>query len=261
MPCSLIRGDQRSDGAQYSIIECRSDNLVTANYFLTVCETLIQILGTEPDIRALSSCVTRLASIFQRLHAPPSRTVIGLFGELFIIWRSSDPIETLSYWHEDLTSRFDFMSRNIRLEVKVTTRRVRVHTFSYDQCNPPTGTMPIVASMIVERTDSGLSIQEMASDISARLGDRVDLLFKLQTVIAETLGNQMDEGMHEGFDKELAEHTLCFYDVSAIPAVRGDLELGVSEVHFSSDLSGCAALSRSALIDVSDHWNHVLPPT
>ena len=116
----------------------------------------------------MASAVHRLAAIFQKTQKPPARTVNGLFGELYLISRSTNPVRTLTAWRTDETARFDFVEGDVRLDVKATTGRMRAHSFSYEQCNSPPNTLSIVASMFVERVSRGITLRILIDDITSR---------------------------------------------------------------------------------------------
>jgi hypothetical protein len=256
---SLIKTvDQVSEGT-FTVIRCRSLEPELVRYFLSVGETILRILGPHPIRSAVAQAVNRLAAIFQRLQDPPTRPINGLFGELFLIRSSRGPARMVGAWRPKDSSRFDFSTGDIRLDVKTASGRVRVHSFSYDQCNPPPSTVAVVASLFVERSSSGLSLQELVRSIEALLGNDTDLTFKLHDVVSETLGNALQEGLSIQFDARLAASSLHFYDLRAIPAIRGDLPVGVSDIHFRSDLSGMPIITTDLLVAREPALSDFLP--
>jgi hypothetical protein len=212
------------------------------HYFLSVCETILRILGAQPTRAAIAGTVNRLALIFQRLQNPPSRSVNGLFGELFLIRQSRHPVRVLGAWRIQDNSRFDFSAGDIRLDVKTTNGRIRVHSFSYEQCNPPPGTIAVAASLFTERIAGGVSLRELVLEVERLAESNTELVMKLHGIVAGTLGNALPESLSIRFDQRLAAASLQFYDLKAIPAIRGDLPAGVGDVRFWSDLSSAAAI-------------------
>ncbi len=235
---SLVRSGSATREDTFTVIRCRTAQPEIVRYFLSICATIIGILGVGPSRAAVTGAVNRLVLIFQRLQNPASRGVYGLFGELFFIRQSLSPLRALDAWRTQDISRFDFSTGDIRLDVKATTGRTRIHNFSYEQCSPPPGTIGIVASLFVERTASGMSLGELVADIDRLSNSSADLVLKLHTIVAETLGVTAREALEFRFDLRLAESSLRFYDLRTIPAIRGDTPLGVSDIHFRSDLSG-----------------------
>ena len=193
------------------------------------------------------------------MHKPPTRPVKGLFGELFLIWDSGNPVKALSAWRMDDTARFDFADGDIRLDVKATGGRVRTHTFSYEQCSPPPDTIAVVASLFVERSPGGITLRSLIGQIETRISVNTDLVFKLHEIVAATLGASLDGSLALAFDMKLAASSLCFFNLSEVPAIREPLPTGVSDVHFRSDLSALVPLSIQYLIDKDPIFWDLLP--
>lgn len=256
---SLVRSGNATHEGVFTIIRCRTEEPEIMRYFLSICETIIDILGATPTLTTVASAINRLAQIFQRLQNPPSKRVNGLFGELFIIRRCRSPLRAIAAWRTHDDSRFDFSVGDVRLDVKTTTGKIRAHYFSYEQCNPPSGTLGVVASLFVERAAGGISLGELLSEIDRLLGSCADLLLKLHAVVASTLGVTAGEALGIRFDNRLAESSLRFFDMQAIPAIRGEMPPGVSDVHFRSDLTGEMRLTVPELVDRDPAIGDLLP--
>jgi len=231
----LSTGDQNEK--VLTVVTCTSPDRVTQDYFLYLVETVLRIVGRSPSLATVTDAIIRLAHIFQRLQKPPTRSVNGLFGELFLIRQSLNPVRSLMAWRTQDTSRFDFNAGNIRIDVKTASGRQRIHTFSYDQCNPPFGTIAVAASLFVEQTAGGSSLQEIIREIEALVAPNAKLVLKLHDTVAETLGRELSDALSIIFDYRLSESSLQFYDLRSIPAVRDQPPPGVFDIHFRSDLS------------------------
>ncbi|MBI4480213.1 MAG: PD-(D/E)XK motif protein [Acidobacteria bacterium] len=257
--CFVKRNKEAERTGVFTVIRCRSLEKETTRYFLSVCNTIVGLIGDKPQQREVASAVHRLAAIFQRMQRPPARPVNGLFGELYVIWRSANPVRAVAAWRVDETARFDFSEGDIRIDVKVTAGRVRTHTFSYEQCNPPPGTMPVVASLFAEQSPDGISLRHLMREIEAKITAHPDLVLKLHEVVSATLGGSLGEALAMAFDRRLAESSLRFYNLREVPAIRGPLSAGVSDVHFRSDLSGLSAMAIHSLIEQNDLFRSLLP--
>lgn len=257
--CQIRKGQEPAREDVFTVIRCRSVDRETVRYFLSVCETLISMVGDQPRRSGVASAVNRLVAIFRRAQAVPRRTINGLFGELYVISRSRNPAKALAAWRIDETARFDFTCGDGRLDVKVSGGRVRAHSFSYDQCNPPPGTVGVIASLFAERVASGTSLQNLIARIEHQLAGDVDPILKLREVVVTTLGNSLREGLSTAFDMRLADSSLHFYHASEIPAVRGPLPPGVSDVHFTADLSSLKTTALQDLIQQNADLRELLP--
>ena len=251
-------GGQIREGL-FTVVRCRSYDVETIRYFLSVCRIIMRHLGDAPSRTALAAAVRRIASIFQNVRKPPVRSLNGLFGELFVISRSRSPARAVAAWRNDEKSRFDFAAGDVRMDVKSCAGRVRIHTFSYDQCNPPPSTQAVVASVMVERIPGGLSIDDLTASIEARISGTDDLVLKLHEIIASSLGAELTNSLRVTFDPRLAESTLQFFDLREIPAVRGNLPARVSNVRFAVDLSGLKPLSEEILVDRDPNFWELIP--
>lgn len=245
---SLIKAGGKISEGTFTVVRCRSGEPEIIRYFLSVCETILRILGTQPTRAAIADAINRLALIFQRLQKPPLRPVNGLFGELLLIRLCHDPLRALAAWRTQAISRFDFSAGDIRVDVKTTNGRIRAHNFSYEQCNPPPGTIAIAASLFVERAAGGVSLRELVLEVERLVGSSTELVLKLHDIVTATLGNALPEALGIRFDRRLATSSLQFYDLKAIPAIRGDLPAGVGDVHFRSDLSSATTIPIAGLI-------------
>lgn len=259
LECQVSNADSTTRLGLFTVIRCRSPETETIRYFLSVCSVIMRHLGSEPSRANLAAAVRRIASIFQSIKKPPVRSLIGLFGELFVISRSRSPMRTVSAWRVDETSRFDFSVGDIRIDVKSSAGRARKHIFAYDQCNPPRNTHAVVASLMVERVPRGVSIDDLVGSIEARLAGDPELVLKLHDIVASTLGAELTTSLRVKFDNRLAESSLQFFDLRTIPAVRDPIQPRVSDVRFAVDLSGLPPLSFQELTDQDPYFWDFLP--
>jgi hypothetical protein len=237
LACHVKKDQEAKRESTFTVIRCRTPETETVRYFLSVCESILRILGDAPTSSAVEAAVNRMAAIFAKLQQPPTRSLNGLFGELFLIRASGNPRRAIRAWRIDDRARFDFSDGDVRLEVKTASSRIRAHSFSYEQCNPPAGTIAAVASLLVERAAAGMVLLTLIDEIEHCVAGNADSVFKLHNIIAATLGTGLKEALSIGFDEQLASSSLLFFELDQIPAIRGSIPIGVSEVRFRSDLS------------------------
>lgn len=260
IPCRVVPADGIERTETLTVVHCTAQDPHSHELFLHVCETILRILGPEPTFDALTTAVQRLVELFQRITKPASRSVTGLFGELLVIDRSPRPPQTLHAWRNAVDDRFDFALDDIRMEVKTAGDRTRSHIFSADQCNPPRHTVGVLVSLFVESSGGGSSVDELVHRVESNLGGDNELILKLQECVADTLGITLPSALRMRFDERLAVSSMQFYDLSKVPAIRGDLPAGVSQVHFRSDLSQCSKSLRSDFVAKSHRLDELLPP-
>ena len=249
VPCKIERSGELSNNATCSVVRLNSTDAATRDVFFSVCDSIITLLGNTPQDKELSKAMRRLAAIFRKMLAPPTRTLSGLFAELSLIYQALLPHELIRDWRDADEDRYDFSSNDLKVEVKGTSTRRRVHEFSLEQCKPPTGTSGLVASVFVERAGRGSSIRELQTMIEYRLTGRPDETLKLREVVAKTLGTSQRQANEVLFDLTRAIDSIAFFDLREIPALRDEIPLNVSRVRFVSDLSAEQEISIEKLSD------------
>lgn len=245
--CTVVDNEERVSGS-FTIIRCLSADGVVQEYFLHVVEKLLLMLGPGADVAEIERAINRLAELFLQLGRPPLRSTAGLFGELMVVFQSSNPRAAMSAWRIDDDNRFDFVSQDGRLEVKTSATRRRVHEFSYEQCAVVDTDAAILVSMFVEQIGGGIGIQEIAARIEARLPQSPDLVTKLHLNIAKTLGSELTNALKLRFDERLAVSSTRYFLLADIPAVRGPFPSEISGVRFRSNLEGVSPATIEVIL-------------
>jgi len=252
-----VDGDEREE--LLSVIICTSHDAQAQAYFLHVCGTILRIVGPNPALHDIVQVVQRLIELFRRLSRPASRSLNGLLGELFLIASSRDVRAAVAAWRSTDIDRFDFSTGNVRLDVKASAERLRVHHLSAEQCQPPAGTVGILASLFIEGSGGGQSLRELVTAIEVELEGNDNLILKVQETIAETLGESLPTAMGARFDDRLAFASLRFYDLASVPAIRDNVPAEVSGVHFRSDLTRTEPLAAADVQAMSETALQFLP--
>ena len=257
--CNIAVVGDRTTTETLTAISCTAGDRILQAYFAHVCETLLHIVGASPSLEQIADAVQRLVDLFQKLSGPPRRTVIGLFGELFVICSAKSPAVAVQAWRSANEDRFDFSIASARLEVKASSNRQRAHDFSLEQCHPPTDSVGVLVSLFAEASGGGVSLLDLIERIERRLAGDPGLQLKLQETIAEGLGRSAAAAFSMRFDEDIARSSLQIYELSSIPAVRGKLPGEVSQVRFRSDLSRVIPANRIGLTNRSSHLDDLLP--
>jgi len=237
---------------------CTSNVASEKKYFLHIASTIVEVLGNTPTIGAIADAVSRLVDILQRLTRPSAKNLIGLYGEMLFILNSSNPDVVVQAWRSRADDRFDFSIDSVRLEVKVTARRTRVHSFSLEQCLPVPGANAVIASMFVETSGGGKSLRDLTQLLFARL-TTAEARLRVQQIVADTLGSALFASLDARFDDLLATNSLRIFDAAGIPAIRSAVPPQVSAVKFQSDLTEVPALDLAELARASDLLQAFLP--
>lgn len=242
VPCLIWKEDGSSEECVFTLIRCREPDRVLTGYYLGVIDSLIPLLGTSPSEGRVGEVVGQLVELFRALQMPRRKTVQGLWAELLLIAQASAPRVLVRAWHAVPEEAFDFSGPGVRLEVKSAVGPERQHYFSLGQLVAPAGTRVVVASLFVERAGGGVSISELSSRVRSRLAGDVDLMLKVERVVAASLGEDWRLGLEESFDVERAVSSLAFFPSDSVPSVDPSLPPNVYDVRFRANLTGATPL-------------------
>lgn len=245
--CEIVLENGAKERGQFVAISCLSDNSLLQSYFIGVISGIADRFGVAPSPKDILKGMKYLEELFAAKNQPPKRTILGLWGELFVIATSSNPAELVRTWHSDPMEKFDFSDGAERIEVKTCSGPTRKHHFGLEQVSPPSGATVIVVSIIALKATGGLSIPDLVGRITARISEDTDLLDKFSVVVAESIGNSSQELAAVRYDFQHARSSLKFFNSKDVPSVDDNIPPEVSGVHFESDLSTVKSTSRKAL--------------
>jgi hypothetical protein len=192
--------------------------------------------------------VTRFAAIFASLTRPSRQSVTGLIGELMLLALSSDVSSAISCWRASQVDHFDFVAPDARVECKASSSGMRLHSLSWEQCNPPPGPA-LVASLFVDSAGGGTSVRELMARIEDRLAGKPEAATRLRETVAATMGVALRPCLDVRFDEAVCQASLQWFDLRAVPAIREELPEGVSGLRFISNLGMINSLGPSALAE------------
>lgn len=229
---------------RFTTIAFQGHDELLRKYFLKLCSVLLSELGDTPTHQQIRREVTFFAELLRMAVTPAIKTVQGLWAELLLIRRSAHIENLLQCWHNLPEEKFDFSDGDERIEVKSSANGFRIHSFSLDQLSSPNGTRSIIASILVRPSAGGETIESLVAAISERVSSR-ELVHKLRSQVALTLGSSIANVHAFPFDYELAVQSLQFYRAEDVPKIdfRVVPDL-VSEVKFKADISSISPISE-----------------
>lgn len=253
--CKLIDDAGHSEDDTFCIITLRSLHVPLQSYFIEIFTMMLHKLQPIPSNSELSVEVENLIAIFNALTNPPKKKIQGLWAELLVIDQSARPEILINAWHSYPSAKYDFTLGRDKIEVKSTSSEERIHKFALDQLNPSPNSRLLIASTIVHESSQasdGLSVRDLYEKIRNRVGT-VDTQLRLYTIIAETIGSDIDKLENVFYDYTTAVDFLEFYDYHDIPKIcKADVPTLVSEVRFSSNLNGLIDVrKRESPFDIS----------
>ena len=160
-----------------------------------------------------------------------------------------NPDYLIRSWHVDVHDKYDFNDGKDKLEVKSSIRPQRIHSFSIEQLNPNNNSNLIIASINTSFVGQGVNIFELRDRIYSRVKD-LNTQYHINEVILKTIGNDISRISEMYFDYQMAVDSIAYYDARDIPCVcMDDVPIGVSNVHFDSDLSGISSIDSLKISD------------
>jgi hypothetical protein len=235
--CRLTENSVIKKDSIYTVISLKTENVDFQQYFLeVVCIVLEQLPKNHTD-KQLKSEIQKLIELFSRFTRPPSKTIQGLWAELFIIEQAIFPEYLIQSWHSSPEDKFDFNDGQDKIEVKSTSQVKRIHSFAIEQLNPNVNSNLIIASVFVIQTGHGKNIFDLKESILNRV-QNLQLQFRLNEIIAQTLGSDFEKVFDMFFDYQQALDTIAYYNFKDIPCIKRDnIPSEVSNVRFDCELS------------------------
>lgn len=229
--CRVADGERTETGT-FGIVECTSPDPAVQATFIEVLEWMLPSDG-RVSVAQLAQIVSGLVRLFAATQPAPRTSVVGLWGELWLIARSANSSLLARAWHSEPMDRWDFSLPGLRVEVKTTTGSRR-HHFSLDQLQPPPSTRLLVASVITAEVATGTSIASLLTRVSDSIQD-MELRSRVVETAMGSLGPGWLAGRHVAFDANLAAATLRILNAEDVPRIE-DPPVEVSHVTFQSDV-------------------------
>ncbi len=259
--CVISHTDGQKEEGNFTIIKCISADLSLYPHFLRILSPIVTMLGTTPSSATVRKAITSLVDLFQSLTSPSKKTVQGLWAELLVIKLATNPIELVAAWHSHPFEPIDFVDTHYRIEVKSSSNRSRIHNFSQVQLTPPLNTQLIITSLFVESVAGGLSLRRLYDDVRLVLASDYIRLIQFDTIFYATLGANWQDAMEECFDFELATESIKFFDSMLVPKIDCEIPVAVSDIRFTSDMSGIPSLSLDTLLSFGGLFASIVPTT
>lgn len=242
--CQLSNNQRNVEKGIYTVIYLKTYSVDFQAYFLEVILLVIKKLQAIPTLQELKIEVEKLIELFSKFSKPPTKTVQGLWGELFVIAQSKKPAYLIQAWHSSAADKFDFNDGVDKIEVKSTSKTKRIHHFSIEQLNPNPNSELIIASVFVVETGVGESIFDLVKRIEEKIKD-CDLSFRMNQIIAQTLGREILKSFDMYFDYHLALDSLQLYESKNIPSIEvQSVPSEITNVHFDIDLTNIIAIIK-----------------
>lgn len=243
--CQLLNNKKKVEEGVYTIISLKTDSVDLKEYFIEVVYLVIKKLPRTPNLKELKVEVDKLINLFSKFSQPAIKTIQGLWAELLVIEQSCNPDYLVQAWHNATADKFDFNDGKDKVEVKSTSKSKRVHNFSIEQLNPNKNSSLIIVSVCTVETGIGVSIFDLVASIECKLKDR-DLIFRINEIIAQTLGRDFEKAFDIFYDSQLAVDSLAYFDSTIVPSINpNSIPKEISNLRFDCDLTDLPNLKKN----------------
>jgi hypothetical protein len=158
--------------------------------FLNICETIILKLGTNPLYNESVDYIFSLKDLFLKLNSLPTKTEIGLWGELATIYFSNNKDAFINSWHVSGKEIFDFNFESLKIEVKTTKKTNRIHSLKHTQFLRLKKLDGVFLSYLIMQSDNGKSCIELYEMIINELDSNNREKFTEKLI--ECVGNNLE---------------------------------------------------------------------
>jgi hypothetical protein len=224
----------------FTVCMCTSSDANLHGLFLEAVDVIVG-QASLISANAIHDVIAGLVELFRALSMAPETSILGLWGELFLVLQSAEPETLVSAWHQVPNDRFDFAKATERLEVK-TAARTRKHHFHLPQLETPDVDV-LVASVVTESSAAGATVQDLVQAIVAKAGPQVS--GSLMHAVAAALGRDLPGWTAMRYDLSMAHRSLKYFAAGSIPRPQVS-DRRVSDVRFLADLSDLDAVEPPA---------------
>tara|TARA_B110000459_G_C16585109_1_gene483198 strand:+ start:938 stop:1897 length:960 start_codon:yes stop_codon:yes gene_type:complete len=226
---------EENEKQNYTILSCISNDEQIIKIFLDICQTTISQLGKEPTPKEISEKTQMLIDLFKEMPNKLS-SIVGLWGELFLIASSKNITKCLEAWHQHAEDKYDFYDNNEALEVKCTTQTDRKHKFKHDQLVSNLKDHYVASIMISDDPNKGLSVVDLYEDIKKRC--KLDNLNnKLKKIFFKIVGKTPYEELNEyRYSFDYSKKNLMYYKLKDISTLINEDD-SVTDISYKVDLS------------------------
>lgn len=227
------------------ILTCLSDDRTNQTAFVRLCEAFKDgELTSDEDI-------IRLFNAFVDLFSDKAKTSFielqGLFAELYVMrYFESKGVDIYRYWQSEDKRKHDFCISSIkRIEVKSTSKEVRVHHFLHEQLLTEFHDVKII-SVLTKKVDAGLSLYDLVAQIRLSPFAGYNLLLHIEQKLKNY---STEEQLQFIFDEPQLRQQLKIFDAKDIPHFKEKQPDGVFNAEYDSDLTNIVEFGETKFIN------------
>lgn len=227
-----------------NIIKCLLTNRDDKEVFLELATLMID--SSDRRETDLVDTFNKLAQFFKENDNMCESEMIGLYAELYTIIKYEDILDLSSYWQSKDRMKFDFSFSDIdKLEVKATTKSIRVHHFRHEQLVSSINNIYILSYML-RRDDCGLSLYDLLIKSRTVFSKQSSKLYRIEKILRD---NDRDVLESVKFDINFTEDKMHFYKAADIPKFNEMTPNGVSNAEYDCVLDNVPIFNENDFID------------
>lgn len=182
----------------------------------------------------LPKLFSSLSSLFDKEKYVSENELQGFFAELYsIVYFEDNGCDISTFWQSRDKMKFDFfISDKKRIEIKSTVKPERSHHFRHEQLLSEIYNIRVV-SMMLQKSDRGLSITDLVNKIRERHECEYALLMHIEATISKANEQQLEELKYD--ETYMLKH-IRFYDAEKIPHISEKTQDGVFNIEYDCNL-------------------------
>lgn len=182
---------------------------------------------------------TKLIELFEQANSPEKSVIQGLWAELYFIYTQDDPDDIIAKWRISDLDLIDFCYNTFVVEVKSTSSRNRIHSFSYNQYVSIINRCGKIVSIWTHPGDDSISVFELQELITKRCKQNF-AINKLRNTVAKTLGFSTSTIDDYCFSLGIAEKSTRVIQYSDLVPISGNVIKGcIVDLSLKVDLEKC----------------------
>ncbi len=243
--CSFLQGETVQSRVMHVLVcKERAEDKILA--FIRLTKAFAQT-ERDNDQLYLMGLFSSIAVLFSAKKEPSEIELQGLFAELYTILHFHRiGCDISACWQSRGMMKFDFtFSEKKRFEIKSTLKPDRVHHFKHDQLCSELYDIRVV-SVMLRKSDCGISLSDLISEIQTIYADQYPLLMHIATSVSQVEQSRLEALIYD--EIYLVDH-LRYYDAAAIPHFNEMTPDGVFNAEYDCSLSNAPALSEQDIIN------------
>jgi len=242
--CDVVVDAAHAD-VTMNVLTCQSDDDNEILAFIRLTLAFMES-ADEQSPKRLHELFTALTNLFASVHKANQSELQGFYGELFAIKHFySFGLNLSDYWQKKEKMKFDFsISAQKKVEIKTTTKELRVHHFRHEQLLSDLYDICVV-SLMLRTDDQGLSLLELVKDVQRIAANNFDTLMYIEDFI-----KNFDEAelSNVRFDVGYTNRNLYVYNATSVPRFGEEQPRGVSKTEYDSDLTNATPFPMSEFL-------------